>query len=78
VETEKFTFQELRFQGPNEKTEQLDKRINEDRRIHLVPAKLRQTYVIRFVACSLIATDKDVDFAWKVIQELSATILDFN
>uniref|UniRef100_A0AC35U3D4 Aromatic-L-amino-acid decarboxylase n=1 Tax=Rhabditophanes sp. KR3021 TaxID=114890 RepID=A0AC35U3D4_9BILA len=55
----------------NEENEKLCNAINDDRRIHLVPSKVNDTYFLRVVICSQLTTVEDVEVAYKVIVELA-------
>lgn len=66
------------FQGTNEINEELLKAINKDRRIHLVPAQLRETYVLRMAICSSLTKSDDVTYAWKVIKEVYGNVIATN
>ena len=57
------------FKAGNEASETLLKLINDDRRIHLVPAKVHDIYFLRLAICSTKTTSADLQFAWKVILE---------
>ena len=58
-----------KLKGDNELNEALLKRINEAGRIHMVPAKIRGQFILRFAVCSRYTESRDVLFAW---QELSS------
>ena len=53
--------------GENETNEALLKRLNDNGRIYLVPAKLRNQFVLRFVICSRYTESEDVIYAWQEI-----------
>ena len=53
----------FRLKGHNEITEHLLKQLNKDGRIHVVPACIKDKYIIRFTVTSLYTTDKD----WHII-----------
>ena len=57
----------FRLKGSNEANEALLKRINDERKIHMVPSKIGDTYFLRFAVCSKEIEKKHVDFAWEVI-----------
>ena len=42
----------FRLKGDNEMNEKLNKRINDDRKIHITPSKIKDTYILRFAVCS--------------------------
>ena len=55
--------------------EALMKRINEDGRIHLTPAKVKDIYMLRLVIGSPLTESADIRFAWKTITELATEVL---
>ncbi|XP_065557349.1 aromatic-L-amino-acid decarboxylase-like [Artemia franciscana] len=59
----------FRLKGDNELSKELLKRINERKKIHLVPSVLRGIYVIRFAVCSRLTEIEHVEFAWNEIRE---------
>ncbi|CAG5136399.1 unnamed protein product [Candidula unifasciata] len=65
----------FRLKGPNSTNEALNKRINDDRRIHLVPSKVKGTYFLRFAVCASSTQSSDVTFAWSVIQDITGSVL---
>ena len=62
-------------QQSNEVNEKLLKAINDDRRIHMVPSIIRGVYFLRFAICASSTTSDDVVYAWKVIQEITAKVV---
>lgn len=56
------------MQGSNELNEALLKRINDAGKIYMIPAKLRDLYVIRFVICSRYTESSDVLLSWQEIK----------
>ncbi|XP_059166259.1 aromatic-L-amino-acid decarboxylase-like isoform X2 [Physella acuta] len=60
----------FRLKGSNELNEMLLKKINNDRRIHLVPSKIKETYFLRFAVCASSTQASDVNYAWSVIKEI--------
>ncbi|CAL1549087.1 unnamed protein product, partial [Lymnaea stagnalis] len=64
----------FRLKGDNEVNERLVAKINLDRRIHLVPSKIRETFFLRFAICAMDSQASDVKYAWAVIQELADTL----
>ncbi|MEM8950555.1 MAG: pyridoxal-dependent decarboxylase [Pseudomonadota bacterium] len=48
--------------------------INDDGRIYLTQTRYRGDYVIRFQVGQLYTTDRDIDLAWTVIEELSTAL----
>ncbi|XP_002735383.1 aromatic-L-amino-acid decarboxylase-like [Saccoglossus kowalevskii] len=65
----------FRLKGTNEINEKLLKTINEDGRIHIVPANLRDTYILRFAIVAANTSSNDITFAWEVILELAEKVL---
>ncbi|XP_070532509.1 aromatic-L-amino-acid decarboxylase-like [Ptychodera flava] len=65
----------FRVKGSNEINERLLKKTNESGKIHIVPSKLRDTYILRFAVCAASTTSKDVQYAWEVIQNLASEVL---
>ncbi|BFZ20278.1 hypothetical protein BsWGS_23317 [Bradybaena similaris] len=65
----------FRLKGENSITESLHKKINDDRRIHLVPSMVKDIYFLRFAICGSGTQKDDVTFAWSVIQELTNSML---
>ena len=47
------------------------KRINEGGKIHLVPAKLRGLFVLRFAVCSRYTESSDIQFAWTELSSIA-------
>lgn len=69
--------------GPGETTEQVDElnkklltNINASGKIHMVPALVRDKFVIRFCVVSQHATREDIEFAWDVITEFATELLE--
>ncbi|KAI5744570.1 hypothetical protein M8J76_003428 [Diaphorina citri] len=52
--------------------------INASGRLHMVPASVHDKYVIRFCVTAQNANEKDIDIAWKIIQEFANTIQEQN
>ncbi|KAH9500702.1 hypothetical protein Btru_076310 [Bulinus truncatus] len=61
----------FRLKESNDANEVLLKKINDDRRIHLVPSKIKDTFFLRFAVCASSTQSSDIVFAWSVIQELT-------
>ncbi|XP_021950777.1 aromatic-L-amino-acid decarboxylase [Folsomia candida] len=59
-----------------EDNEKLLKSINERGKIHIVPSKLHGLYILRFAVCSRFTTSKDVEFAWKEIQDATTDLFE--
>ncbi|XP_069768338.1 aromatic-L-amino-acid decarboxylase isoform X3 [Narcine bancroftii] len=61
-------------EGTNELNEKLLKRINDARKIHIVPCQLRDKFVLRFVICGRTSESKHVQYAWKIINEAARNL----
>ncbi|KAK6618265.1 Tyrosine decarboxylase [Polyplax serrata] len=66
----------FRLKGSNSLNEKLLSTINASGKIHMVPASLNDTYVIRFCVVAHNATDEDIEYAWQVITEISEEVLE--
>ncbi|XP_069768341.1 aromatic-L-amino-acid decarboxylase isoform X4 [Narcine bancroftii] len=64
----------FRIKGTNELNEKLLKRINDARKIHIVPCQLRDKFVLRFVICGRTSESKHVQYAWKIINEAARNL----
>ena len=51
------------------------KLLNKDGRLHVVPARVKNKYIIRFTVTSLDTTRDDIVRDWKIIQEMSDQVL---
>ncbi|ODN06479.1 Aromatic-L-amino-acid decarboxylase [Orchesella cincta] len=58
----------------NEDNEKLLKRINERGKIHIVPAKIKDLYIIRFAICSRFTNLEDVKIGWQEIQDATTEL----
>ncbi|ESO93106.1 hypothetical protein LOTGIDRAFT_119964, partial [Lottia gigantea] len=65
----------FRLQGDNSLTETLLKRLNRSGKIHMVPAALKEKYVIRFTVTSQYTTNSDIARDWKIIQDCASKVL---
>uniref|UniRef100_A0A131XYW8 Aromatic-L-amino-acid decarboxylase n=1 Tax=Ixodes ricinus TaxID=34613 RepID=A0A131XYW8_IXORI len=54
----------FRFKGSNADNEDLLQILNERRKVHLTPTKLRGVFVLRFAVCSRLTEKRDVLYAW--------------
>lgn len=61
--------------GENEITEQLLKQLNKDGKIHVVPARVKESYIIRFTVTSYYTTEEDIKRDWCIIQSTAEKIL---
>ncbi|KAG8190589.1 hypothetical protein JTE90_014065 [Oedothorax gibbosus] len=64
----------FRRKGSNEINEEILKRVNARRKIHITPTKVRGQFIIRFALCSNFTTSADVEYAWKEIQKVSEEV----
>jgi len=64
----------FRIKGANALSETLKKKMDDDRRVHLVPAKWRDVFFLRFVVCARTTELKHINYDWDVIQELTDQI----
>lgn len=62
-------------QGSNKLTEALLERINNAKKIHLVPCHLRDKFVLRFAICSRTVESAHVQLAWEHIRGLATELL---
>ncbi len=65
----------FRLKGENEKTEHLLKELNKDGRIHVVPAKVNNKYIIRFIVTSYYTTEEDIRRDWEIIKSVAYRII---
>ncbi|NP_998507.1 aromatic-L-amino-acid decarboxylase [Danio rerio] len=65
----------FRLKGPNELSENLLKRINSARKIHLVPCHLAGLFVLRFAVCARATESRHVQEAWCHIRQLASELL---
>uniref|UniRef100_A0A8C9QR91 Aromatic-L-amino-acid decarboxylase n=1 Tax=Spermophilus dauricus TaxID=99837 RepID=A0A8C9QR91_SPEDA len=65
----------FRLKGSNQLNEALLQRINNAKKIHLVPCHLRDKFVLRFAICSGMVESAHVQFAWEHIRELGEDVL---
>ena len=57
----------FRMKGSNEINEELNKRINDEGKIHLTPSTVNGVYFLRVAICSRYANSGDFEDGWKVI-----------
>ncbi|KAK2183725.1 hypothetical protein NP493_298g02000 [Ridgeia piscesae] len=62
-------------QQSNEVNKLLLTKINDDGRIHMVPSSSKGTYFLRFAVCAANTELSNIQFVWKVIQELASSVL---
>uniref|UniRef100_A0A672Q3I1 Aromatic-L-amino-acid decarboxylase n=1 Tax=Sinocyclocheilus grahami TaxID=75366 RepID=A0A672Q3I1_SINGR len=65
----------FRLKGSNELNETLLKRINNARKIHLVPCQLAGKFVLRFAVCARTTESRHVQEAWCHISHLASELL---
>lgn len=63
-------------QGENEITEQLLKQLNKDGKIHVVPARIGNDYIIRFTVTSYYTTEEDINRDWMIIKNTTDQVLE--
>ncbi|XP_001656857.2 aromatic-L-amino-acid decarboxylase [Aedes aegypti] len=66
----------FRLKGSDRINEKLLSSINASGKIHMVPASVNERYVIRFCATAQNAMVEDIDYAWDVITDFAAEILE--
>lgn len=66
------------FQGMNSLTQCLIRSINESGKLHMVPAVVGDTYLIRFAVCAEKANEEDIAIAWRTIQRFADEIIAAN
>ncbi|XP_014241492.1 tyrosine decarboxylase isoform X2 [Cimex lectularius] len=66
----------FRLKGTDKINEKLLSNINGSGKIHMVPANVNDKYTIRFCVTAQNATDKDIDYAWKVIAEYASELIE--
>lgn len=65
----------FRLKGSNELNETLLQRINSAKKIHLVPCRLRDKFVLRFAVCARTVESAHVQLAWEHISDLASSVL---
>lgn len=65
----------FRLKGSNDLNEALLKRINNARKIHLVPCQLAGRFVLRFAVCSRTTESRHIQEAWTQISKLATELL---
>ncbi|KAK9695747.1 Pyridoxal-dependent decarboxylase conserved domain [Popillia japonica] len=66
----------FRLKGSDELNKKLLSNINASGKIHMVPATVREKYIIRFCVVAQNSTKDDIDYAWKVIIEFAEDLLE--
>ena len=57
----------FRLKGSNEMNEQLNQLINANRKIHVTPTHVQDSFVLRFAVCAVSTESPDIEFAWQEI-----------
>ncbi|KAJ7985631.1 hypothetical protein DPEC_G00354070 [Dallia pectoralis] len=65
----------FRLKGSNERNETLLKKINNGRKIHLVPCQLSGQFVLRFAVCARTTELRHVREAWRIISQLTEEVM---
>ncbi|XP_061572377.1 aromatic-L-amino-acid decarboxylase [Cololabis saira] len=65
----------FRLKGSDELNENLLKRINKSREIHLVPSQLSGRYVLRLAVCARTIESRHIQEAWRHITQLAFELL---
>uniref|UniRef100_A0A8C8CV91 Aromatic-L-amino-acid decarboxylase n=2 Tax=Oncorhynchus TaxID=8016 RepID=A0A8C8CV91_ONCTS len=65
----------FRLKGSNEVNETLLKRINNGRKIHLVPCQLSGQFVLRFAVCARTTESRHIREAWRLITQLAEEVM---
>uniref|UniRef100_A0A674DE40 Aromatic-L-amino-acid decarboxylase n=2 Tax=Salmo trutta TaxID=8032 RepID=A0A674DE40_SALTR len=65
----------FRLKGSNEVNETLLKRINNGRKIHLVPCLLSGQFVLRFALCARTTESRHIREAWRLITQLAEEVM---
>lgn len=68
-------YKNLNQKGKDEITEQLLKLLNKDGRLHVVPARVKNNYIIRFTVTSFNTTEEDIIRDWNIIQSIGEQTL---
>ena len=66
----------VRWQGENELTETLLTKLNRSGKVHMVPASLKGSYVIRFTVTSPSTCVDDIERDWAIIRGAAVQVLD--
>ena len=59
----------FRLKGGNEQSEKLLKSITDEGLIYMVPAKIGETFFLRFAICASSTQKNHIDFAWDIIKK---------
>lgn len=66
----------FRVKGPDSRTKQLIDKLMARKNIYCIPATYKGKLLIRFVICSRLIEQRDIDFAWNEIVSQTKEILD--
>lgn len=61
----------FRLKGDCSLTKKLLEKINDRKKIFMVPATYRDNFIIRFVICGMDPQEKDIEFAWNEIKAVA-------
>ncbi|XP_072387466.1 aromatic-L-amino-acid decarboxylase-like isoform X1 [Diabrotica undecimpunctata] len=64
----------FRLKAPDCDNKKLLANINDSGKLHMIPSMVKDKYIIRFCVVAEHATEADIDYAWRIIQEYSAEI----
>lgn len=65
----------FRLKGDCTLSKKLLEKINDRKKIFMVPGTYRDNFIIRFVICGMNPQEKDVEFAWNEIREVADELL---
>ena len=65
----------FRLKGPNQLSELLNKRLNDEGNMHLTPSKIGSTYFLRLAICHKKADMEDVAFAWNEVSKNATEVI---
>lgn len=65
----------FRLKGSNTLNKSLLQKINNLKKIHLVPCCLGDKFILRFAVCARTVESSHIVFAWKHIEELATELL---
>ena len=65
----------FQLKGGDTLNRELNKRVNDEKRIHMTPAEIDGKLVLRFVVASRLTEDEDIEFAWNEIKRHTDLLL---
>ncbi|XP_063778694.1 aromatic-L-amino-acid decarboxylase isoform X2 [Pseudophryne corroboree] len=65
----------FRLKGSNKLNKSLLQKINNLKKIHIVPGTLGDKFILRFAVCAQTVESKHITFAWKHIESLATEVL---